>query len=196
MLQGRGPPGTHDLPLLSETLSSLRRRSPSRCSPLFLPTFDKSLHGGEGDRGVLVPLKEHLDVFILEGWSLGYGPLPEDQLRAKWENGVTASTHAVEDLQTLNKNLAEVENKIGRLFDAHVCITPLDFGFVYEWRTEQEHRMKEKNGGKGMSDEQVKAFVDRYMPTYEVFGEVRPSRETLTVVFNKDREIVEEVSRL
>ncbi|KLT42428.1 P-loop containing nucleoside triphosphate hydrolase protein [Cutaneotrichosporon oleaginosum] len=191
MLQGRGPPGTHDLPLLADVLRSLRARPPSRCNPLFLPTFDKSLHGGEGDRGPLVPLKDKLDVFVLEGWSLGYGPLPEAEARKRWSRGATASTHDFEAIQTLNKNLAEVEVRIGGFFDAHVCVTPLDFAFVYEWRTEQEHRMKEKNGGRGMSDEQVRKFVDRYMPTYEVFGDVRPQRETLTVTFNKEREIVD-----
>lgn len=191
MLQGRGPPGTHDLPLLSDVLKSLRHRSPSSCSPLFLPTFDKSQHDGEGDRGPMVPLKERLDVFVLEGWSLGYGPLPRDTARERWEAGAVASQHEFDSLQTLNENLAEVEARIGKLFDCHVCITPVDFGYVYEWRLEQERRMKEKNGGRGMTDEQVRAFVDRYMPTYEVFGEVRPERETLTVLFNRDREIVE-----
>ncbi|GMK58086.1 hypothetical protein CspeluHIS016_0501180 [Cutaneotrichosporon spelunceum] len=191
MLQGRGPPGTHDLGLLADVLQSLRSRPLSPCSPLFLPTFDKSLHGGEGDRGHLVPLKQRLDVFVLEGWSLGYGPLPESLARERWAKGKTASQHDFASIQTLNHNLAEVEARIGPLFDCHVCITPLDFDFVYEWRTEQEHRMKEKNGGQGMSDEQVKAFVDRYMPTYEVFGDVRPKRETLTVTFNREREIVE-----
>lgn len=191
MLQGRGPPGTHDLPLLADVLRTLRARPPSRCNPLFLPTFDKSQHGGEGDRGPLVPLKEKLDVFVLEGWSLGYGPLPEAKAHERWAEGKTASTHEFSSIQTLNANLAEVESRIGALFNCHVCITPLDFNFVYEWRTEQEHRMKEKNGGKGMSDEQVRQFVDRYMPTYEVFGDVRPARETLTVAFNREREIVE-----
>lgn len=30
--------------------------------------------------------------------------------------------------------------------------------------------MKQRNGGRGMSDDEVHAFVQRYMPTYELFS--------------------------
>ncbi|EPQ51844.1 hypothetical protein GLOTRDRAFT_132655 [Gloeophyllum trabeum ATCC 11539] len=40
---------------------------------------------------------------------------------------------------------------------------------IYKWRLEQEYNMKAKNGGKGMNDEAVKAFVDRYIPGYMFF---------------------------
>lgn len=31
--------------------------------------------------------------------------------------------------------------------------------------------MKARNGGKGMTDEQVKVFIDRYIPGYHFFGD-------------------------
>lgn len=31
---------------------------------------------------------------------------------------------------------------------------------IYKWRLEQEHDMKARNGGKGMTDEAVKLYVD------------------------------------
>jgi len=31
------------------------------------------------------------------------------------------------------------------------------YEFIYEWRLQQEHNMKAKNGGRGMTDEQVVA---------------------------------------
>jgi D-glycerate 3-kinase len=34
--------------------------------------------------------------------------------------------------------------------------------FVYKWRLEQEHHMKSKNGGKGMSDAEVRRFLKFY----------------------------------
>ena len=30
---------------------------------------------------------------------------------------------------------------------------------IYKWRLQQEHNMKAKNGGKGMTDAQVEAYV-------------------------------------
>ena len=29
------------------------------------------------------------------------------------------------------------------------------YAYIYKWRLQQEHHMKAKNGGKGMTDEQV-----------------------------------------
>lgn len=29
------------------------------------------------------------------------------------------------------------------------------YDYIYKWRLQQEHDMKSRNGGKGMSDEQV-----------------------------------------
>ncbi|KAK7691750.1 hypothetical protein QCA50_005151 [Cerrena zonata] len=42
---------------------------------------------------------------------------------------------------------------------------------IYKWRLQQEHNMKAKNGGRGMTDEQVEAFIDRYIPGYVFFGD-------------------------
>lgn len=183
MLQGRGPAGTHDLPLLSSVLTSLHE-----AKPVTLPTFDKSLHNGEGDRSAPILLTQLPDIFVLEGWSLGYTSIPESTLVANWKKGATASSHPLESLQDLNKNFEQV-NALPD-FDAHVRITPEDFAYVYKWRLEQEHKMKAGNGGVGMSDEAVRRFVDRYMPTYEVFGETRPRRRTLEIVFDEGRRVV------
>ena len=32
---------------------------------------------------------------------------------------------------------------------------------IYKWRLQQEHAMKAQNGGKGMTDDQVKKYADR-----------------------------------
>jgi len=49
---------------------------------------------------------------------------------------------------------------------------PSQYSIIYQWRLEQEHNMKATNGGRGMSDENVKAFVDRYIPGYVFFGDI------------------------
>lgn len=188
MLAGRGPPGTHDVDLLVDTLSQVH--SP-RGGEVVLPVFDKAAHGGRGDRaGYTVPVPAGLDVFVLEGWSLGYGPLPDTEARARWAVGRTARTHPYSSMAQVNTLLGAFEGQVGRFFDCHVAIRPMTFDYVYTWRLEQEHMMKEKNGGKGMSDEDVRRFVDRYMPVYEVFGEVRPHRPTFSLLFGPEREIV------
>ena len=41
---------------------------------------------------------------------------------------------------------------------------------MYTWRLEQEHNLW-KSKGKGMSDDDVKTFVDGYYPAYELYTE-------------------------
>jgi len=60
--------------------------------------------------------------------------------------------------------------------------------------------MKARNGGKGMSDAGVKAFVDRYMPGYVFFGDgptigfasqqPRWIGNSLRIMINDSREVV------
>ena len=40
---------------------------------------------------------------------------------------------------------------------------------VYGWRLQAERQLREASGGKGMTDEQVKDFVDRFLPAYEAY---------------------------
>ena len=63
------------------------------------------------------------------------------------------------------KGHATVANVI---FSLPVQIKPPDehpYTHVYKWRIQQEHHMKARNGGKGMTDEQVVAYeISSYHP--------------------------------
>lgn len=88
LLQGRGQPGTHDLDLAQEILQSMSEMNSSNRAPLELPVFDKSLHGGEGDRlgpgnGPIV--QAPVEIVIIEGWCIGFYPLSIAQLRRRFE---------------------------------------------------------------------------------------------------------------
>lgn len=57
---------------------------------------------------------------------------------------------------------------------------------------QQEHAMKSKNGGVGMTDQEVEDFVARYMPGYECFGagiDKRWQGALLRVVIDKERQV-------
>lgn len=88
--RGRGQPGTHDVKLGADILRRLREVNVEDGiaeSQIVLPIFDKSKHNGEGDRahaGTLVNLP--IDVFILEGWCVGFYPLEQPELDEMWEN--------------------------------------------------------------------------------------------------------------
>lgn len=191
MLAGRGPPGTHDIPLLSEILERIKGlNSGSDSSTVQLPVFDKSLHSGLGDRSNrTVPIEGPVDVFILEGWSLGYSATDAKTLEQRWKRGRTASSQPWKTIEEIDSNLAKFESAIHPHFDAHVAIQPSSFDHVYRWRLQQEHHMKSLNGGQGMSDEEVERFVDRYMPVYECYAEDPHPAPSLTMYFGPDREV-------
>lgn len=185
LLAGRGQPGTHDAALATKTLSAISTINENN-TVVELPVFDKSLCGGEGDRSAeTVKVQGPLDVFILEGWSMGFAPLPQEELEKAYEAKKATSTtpttrpgefpyftqHSLSSLNTVNEYLSAITSAIYPYFSVFVQVEPATYQDVFKWRLEQEHMMKQANGGKGMTDEQVDGFVQRYMPGYELWKE-------------------------
>lgn len=77
-------------------LDSLLENEPTR-----IPVYDKSAHGGQGDREPesewpVVNDTAHgqqlVRVVMFEGWCLGFRHRPEAEVRKEWENAVRART--------------------------------------------------------------------------------------------------------
>ncbi|WWD15778.1 hypothetical protein CI109_100201 [Kwoniella shandongensis] len=206
LLAGRGPPGTHDIDLAVKTLETVKTLNESNTS-VDLPIFDKSLCGGEGDRSSeTVKIKAPIDVFILEGWSMGFGPLTYSEVVKQYDNPKPASPstsknyssqHSLHSLETLNSYLSEFASAVYPFFTAFIQIEPVSYDYVFKWRLEQERNMKANNGGKGMTDEQVQKFVERYMPGYElwkegIFVQGTPwESKSLRLEFGEGREVMD-----
>ncbi|WWC69610.1 uncharacterized protein I206_103553 [Kwoniella pini CBS 10737] len=207
LLSGRGPPGTHDVDLALSVIEQVKHINNTPGRPVNLPIFNKSLCDGEGDRSdSTVKINGPIDVFILEGWSMGFAPLSESALKAAYDNPTPASTqttdiyytrHTLSSLQTLNTYLSEFAQAIYPTFKAFIQVEPLSYDYVFKWRLQQEHAMKSSNGGKGMTDEQVQRFVERYMPGYELWKEGINNSGTgwegrgLKLIFGSEREILD-----
>ena len=70
--------GTHDLELLSATLTSLKLSESSTLT--LIPRYDKSLRGGKGDRAPVESWTRVIgrpEVILLEGWMLGFQHISE-----------------------------------------------------------------------------------------------------------------------
>ena len=198
LLQHRGEPGTHDVALGIETLESLvaGKRTP-------IPSYDKSKFDGHGDR---VPPSEWrtaeppFDVILFEGWCVGFqaiSPTAVPQRQSSSKHPGTLSHHKLEHLQFVNEKLREYA-RLWDQFDALVWLNAQDISFVYAWRLQQEHAMK-VSLGRGMTDDQVKNFVDGYMPAYEMYidglmqGEIfagKSGRQILRIDYDQNRKIV------
>lgn len=63
-------------------------------SEVELPSFDKSLFDGEGDRraaGTFV--RAPVDVVVLEGWCVGFYPISLDEIDRRWKLPVLGLGH-------------------------------------------------------------------------------------------------------
>uniref|UniRef100_A0A7S0L905 Phosphoribulokinase/uridine kinase domain-containing protein n=1 Tax=Coccolithus braarudii TaxID=221442 RepID=A0A7S0L905_9EUKA len=152
----RGNAGTHELALGSSTISALLRGE--REVPI--PRYDKAARGGKGDRKPRSawPVQvEAPDVVLLEGWMAGFKPLPSAH--------PTLSTNA---------GLPEINAALGAydawdvLLDSWVVLAVDDIEHVFNWRLQAERGMA-ATGRPGMSDEEVRDFVIRYMPAYNAY---------------------------
>lgn len=179
LVQHRGQPSTHDLPLAVELFSKLRRGATTS-----IPSYDKSAFDGLGDRfpeerwiTVNQKASSDVDLVILEGWCVGYRALSPEQLQLKWQDAVNQrgqSTYhgrlgcnSLENVHFINEALRDYDSLTDQL-DALIHMDAEDTQIVYRWRQESEERLRESHGS-GMTDEQVSYFVDGYYPAYELF---------------------------
>jgi len=114
LLQGRGQPGTHDVPLGTQVLNSLRRiNEPDAEGTVSIPIFDKSLHSGEGDRIHKTTVASGpLDVIIMEGWCTGFYSVPREtieELYASSGSPHTSFAYRKEDVYEINELLRPYE---------------------------------------------------------------------------------------
>jgi D-glycerate 3-kinase len=162
------------LPLALSFFQALRDGTPTK-----IPQFDKSAYGGQGDRvpasqweEVNGPSQRKVKVIIFEGWSVGFRPLSENevaqkQLSSKPDPSSTLPKNRLEDLLFVNERLKGYDG-LTNMLHAFMHIDAEETKYVYEWRLEQEVQLRREKGS-GMTDEQVRAFVDGYYPAYELY---------------------------
>ncbi|KAI7853738.1 P-loop containing nucleoside triphosphate hydrolase protein [Circinella umbellata] len=170
LLQVRGQPGSHDLQLAKTTFNNLLD---PKVTSLAIPSYDKSSFGGLGDRRDKSEWKTvyaPYDVILFEGWSQGFKPLPPQELQRMYKEAKgRMALQPLASLEQINHNLTQYENDLYAFFDIFIHLSPADPEQVFNWRLQQEHHMKATRGVEGMSDEDVRNFVDTYMPAYELY---------------------------
>ncbi|KAL4285836.1 D-glycerate 3-kinase, chloroplastic isoform X1 [Arachis ipaensis] len=159
LLEFRGNAGSHDLPLSVETLTALSKltREGMKIKP---PRYDKSAFNGRGDRAdpsTWPEVEGPLTVVLFEGWMLGFKPLPMEVVKA-----------VDPQLETVNKNLEGYYDAWDKFIKSWIVIKIKDPSCVYQWRLQAEIAMREA-GKPGMSDDEVRDFVSRYLPAYNAY---------------------------
>lgn len=157
----RGPPGTHDLTLLQQTVTALRKATAETETPI--PVFDKLAD----DRTPVEGWRSFAGrpaAIVIEGWLMGVLPdrqSPEDIPL----NPVEAEDRTGDWRRHQEAALAGAYSDLWDGADAFCHILPPDFDCVLGWRLQQEAGLWAARG-EPMPEER-RAWVERFIQHYE-----------------------------
>lgn len=173
----RGPPGTHDIGLMTRTIDALLAGK-----SLALPSFDKGSdeRRPESEWPRFVGLA---DIVILEGWCVGAAPQPEADL-AEPVNALEREQDADGVWRRcVNAALAAYQPLFDRI-DYLIQLAPPGFESVAGWRAEQEARAPKRL----MSDAEIAVFVQHYERITRWMLAKMPARADAIVTLGPSRE--------
>jgi len=194
LLATRGVPGTHDLPLMRETLQQLIQGHGEVRIPRFNKATDERYSADEWER-VSAPL----DLVIVEGWCLGT-PAQADETLAKPVNDL----EAIEDPDAswrryVNRQIGEHYETIHQMMDLWIMLQAPSFDCVYQWRLEQEQKLAAKLNCRGrpvlqqnqlMSPRQITRFIQHYQRLTEHTLEQLPDKVHYLYQLDQERHII------
>lgn len=178
----RGPPGTHDIHLAFSVLDQIAQSK----SPVIVPRFDKSAHGGAGDRTTSEIITNPIDIVLFEGWFVGVKPIPPQALLTPPPPILTdADRQFAADMNHQLKSYLPLWEKL----DSLIVLYPTDYRYSLTWRKQAERQMI--NAGKsGMSDAQIEEFVNYFWrslhPELFINPLVKSSEVDLVIEINAD----------
>lgn len=188
LLETRGVPGTHEVKRGLNIFEALKKADDE--SEIWIPTFDKATDDrNRNDLWIQVQGKPRLIIF--EGWCVGAHPQDQEDLITPINQ-----LEEQEDLEGVWRNYVnyQLQNDYKRWFeqlDLLLLLKVPDMEKVIEWRTLQEHKLKEKAGEQGevMNEEQIKRFVMFYERITRHSLETLPDKADIVFHIGNDHQI-------
>lgn len=196
----RGVPGTHDISLLSNTitqLSDLSQTSQPAVKSVSIPTFNKATDDRHPEN-YWDSIDKPVDIILLEGWCVA-SPAQEPDLLDQPIN--TLEKEEDQDKQwrqTSNQLLSSTYKTLFDTLDMKIMLKAPSFDCVYEWRKVQEDRLREvaqtspSNNTQGIMDEQqLKRFIEHYQRITEHTLEKLSQTADIVFILNTEHSIIE-----
>jgi D-glycerate 3-kinase len=122
-----------------------------------VPRFDKSAHGGNGDR-TTPELVTQADIVFFEGWFVGVRPI--DPVAFDQPPPPIATENDRTFARDMNAQLADYL-PLWNLLDRLIVLLPTDYRLSQAWRKQAEQRMIAA-GRSGMTANEVDEFVNYF----------------------------------
>ena len=148
----RALPGSHDLPLLLQTLSRWKDGE-----QVDLPQFDKSLRQGRGDRCGWRSCSAQ--ILLLEGWFVGCQPLAQNtSIELGCEHLFPSIRSEERDARAAVQDELRRYEQIWSELDSLWQIAAQDFRSPQIWKRQQEQQMLQ-NTGVALDSDSLKGFI-------------------------------------
>ena len=193
LLAQRGVPGTHDVNLAIDTISSLASGNKA-----LITRFDKSMDDRVPEANSET-ITGHIGLIVIEGWCFGAKPQAPNSLiepvnhleRSEDPDGVYRDY--------VNTALATQYPQLFELVDSTAMLRAPSFKTVFEWRLEQEQKLIEKlqltktalASLSTMSDQEIRRFIQNFQRITEHCLEEMPTRVDHLFQLNAARQIVD-----
>lgn len=199
LLMTRGVPGTHDIKLATSVIEQLKQGHGN----VEIPRFDKSIDDrAEKDAWSIVSAP--IDLIVIEGWCLGSPFQEETELYAPVNDLEEFEDRSMTWREYVNEKLSHEYRQFFNGVDFWVMLKAPSFECVYEWRLEQEQKLKkslEVNVDKRsietkekllalMSPQQIKRFIQYYQRITENTLRLLPQKCDVVFELNSERSII------
>jgi len=158
----RGPPGTHDLGFLNETISALRQSDAQ--SRTAIPEFDKRMDDRAPQNDWTIFEGRPLAILV-EGWCVGALPVDLSAAVSEPLNAVEASDRSGAWRQHQNDQLAGPYTDLWDRADAFFHLSAPSFERVLDWRIQQEETTL--GLAEGQLPSERRAWVETFIQHYE-----------------------------
>jgi len=190
LLKTRGVPGTHDVSMGIDLIKQLKHSKPVQ-----LPVFDKAIDDRAPEEK-WISCDTPVDIILFEGWCVG-ALAQQPQELANPCNSLEESEDKDAAWRTYaNQQLAGPYRELFNLIDRLVMLKAPDFECVYQWRSTQEEKLRQRTADLGlhsnsiMNDEQIKRFIMHYERLTRWMFEEMPERADCVLELNHDHNIV------
>ena len=193
LLAQRGVPGTHDVNLAIDTISSLASGNKA-----LITRFDKSMDDRVPEANSET-ITGHIGLIVIEGWCFGAKPQAPNSLMEPVNHLERSEDPDGVYRDYVNTALATQYPQLFELVDSTAMLRAPSFKTVFEWRLEQEQKLIEKLRStktdpasvSTMSDQEIRRFIQNFQRITEHCLEEMPTRVDHLFQLNVARQIVD-----